>query len=96
MICRTPQAAAQLARLVNMALPANLALEGAFTFGAGAQVTCVPEVKGLEFDHVVIPDAGAGRYADTPEARRALYVAPTRASSQLVLAAAGTPSPLLR
>ena len=95
-ICRTPQAAAQLARLVKMAIPANLALEGAFTFGPGAQVTCVPEVKGLEFDHVVIPDAGAGRYADTPEARRALYVAATRASAQLVLAAAGTPSPLLR
>jgi DNA helicase-2/ATP-dependent DNA helicase PcrA len=95
-ICRTPQAAAQLARLVKMAIPANLALEGAFTFGPGAQVTCVPEVKGLEFDHVVIPDAGAGRYADTAEARRALYVAATRASAQLVLAAAGTPSPLLR
>ena len=95
-ICRTPQAAAQLARLVKMAVPAHLALEGAFTFGPGAQVTCVPEVKGLEFDHVVIPDAGAGRYADTPEARRALYVAATRASAQLVLAAAGTPSPLLR
>jgi DNA helicase IV len=95
-ICRTPQAAAQLARLVKMAVPAHLALEGAFTFGPGAQVTCVPEVKGLEFDHVVIPDAGAGRYADTAEARRALYVAATRASAQLVLAAAGTPSPLLR
>jgi len=95
-ICRTPQAAAQLARLVKMAVPAHLALEGAFTFGPGAQVTCVPEVKGLEFDHVVIPDAGAGRYADTPEARRALYVAATRASAQLVLAAAGTPSPLLQ
>jgi len=95
-ICRTPQAAAQLARLVKMALPAHLALEGAFTFGPGAQVTCVPEVKGLEFDYVVVPDAGAGRYADTAEARRALYVAATRASAQLVLAAAGTPSPLLR
>jgi DNA helicase IV len=95
-ICRTPQAAAQLARLVKMAIPANLALEGAFTFGPGAQVTCVPEVKGLEFDHVVIPDAGAGQYADTAEARRALYVAATRASAQLVLAAAGTPSPLMR
>ncbi len=95
-ICRTPQAAVQLARLVKMAMPAHLALEGAFTFGPGAQVTCVPEVKGLEFDHVVIPDAGAGRYADTSEARRALYVAATRASAQLVLAAAGTPSPLLR
>jgi DNA helicase IV len=94
-ICRTPQAAAQLARLVNMAVPANLALGGAFTFGPGAQVTTVPEVKGLEFDHVVVPDAAAGRYADTAEARRALYVAATRASAQLVLAAAGTPSPLL-
>src|SRR5207245_3143987 len=47
-ICRTPQAAAQLARLAQMVVPANLALEGAFTFGPGAQVTCVPEVKGLE------------------------------------------------
>ena len=94
-ICRTPHAAVQLARLVKMAIPAHLALEGAFTFGPGAQVTCVPEVKGLEFDHVVIPDAGAGRYADTPEARRALYVAATRASAQLVLATAGAPSPLL-
>lgn len=94
-ICRTPQAAAQLARLANMALPTNLALGGAFTFGPGAQVTTVPEVKGLEFDHVVIPDAAAGRYADTAEARRALYVAATRASAQLVLAAAGAPSPLL-
>jgi DNA helicase IV len=58
-------------------------------------VTCVPEVKGLEFDHVVVPDAGAGRYADAAEARRALYVAATRASSQLVLAAAGPGSPLI-
>jgi DNA helicase-2/ATP-dependent DNA helicase PcrA len=94
-ICRTPQAAAQLARLANMVLPTNLALEGAFTFGPGAQVTCVPEVKGLEFDHVVIPDVAAGGYADTAEARRSLYVAATRASAQLVLAAAGPPSPLL-
>ncbi len=95
-ICRTAQAAAQLARLVSMSVPANLALEGAFVFGPGIQVTCVPEVKGLEFDHVVIPDVAAGRYADTAEARRALYVAATRASAQLVLAAAGTPSPLVR
>ncbi|HYY51983.1 MAG TPA: ATP-binding domain-containing protein [Myxococcales bacterium] len=95
-ICRTSQAAVQLARLARMVVPANLALEGAFTFGPGAQVTCVPEVKGLEFDHVVVPDAVAGQYADTAEARRSLYVAATRASAQLVLAAAGTPSPLLR
>ena len=43
---------------------------------------------------MVVPDAAAGRYADTAEARRALYVAATRASDQLVIAAAGTPSPI--
>src|SRR5205085_10385629 len=31
-ICRTPQAAAQLARLAQMVVPANLALDGACTF----------------------------------------------------------------
>jgi len=95
-ICRTPQSAALLARIAQMALPAHLALEGGFTFGPGAQVTCVPEVKGLEFDYVVLPDVAAGRYADTPEARRALYVAATRASAQLVLACSSTPSPLVK
>ena len=95
-ICRTREAAMLFARVIRMGVPAaHLALDGAFTFGPGAQVTTVPEVKGLEFDHVVIPDAAAGRYADTPEARRALYVAATRASAQLVLATAGTPTPIL-
>jgi ATP-dependent DNA helicase UvrD/PcrA len=95
-ICRTPQSAALLARITQMALPAHLALEGAFTFGPGAQVTCVPEVKGLEFDYVILPDVAVGRYADTPEARRALYVAATRTSTQLLLACSSTPSPLVR
>src|SRR5437763_244996 len=94
-VCRSPLEAAQLARVLRMGLPVHLALEGAFRFGPGAQVTCVPEVKGLEFDHVVVPDVAAGRHADTPEARRALYVAATRAWSQLLLAAAGQPSPLI-
>jgi DNA helicase-2/ATP-dependent DNA helicase PcrA len=85
-ICRTPQSAALLARIAAMALPAHLALEGAFTFGPGAQVTCVPEVKGLEFEYVILPDVAAGRYADTPEARRA----------QLLLASSSTPSPLVK
>ncbi|HET9751887.1 MAG TPA: AAA family ATPase [Myxococcales bacterium] len=95
-ICRTPQSAALLARIAGMAVPAHLALEGAFTFGAGAQVTCVPEVKGLEFEYVILPDVAAGSYADTAEARRALYVAATRTSAQLLLACSSTPSPLVR
>jgi DNA helicase IV len=95
-VCRSQADAALLARVLRMGLPpVHLALEGAFHFGPGVQVTCVPEVKGLEFDHVVVPDVAASRYADTPEARRALYVAATRASAQLLLAAAGQPSPLI-
>jgi superfamily I DNA/RNA helicase len=94
-VCRSQADAGLLARVLKTGLPVHLALEGAFHFGPGAQVTCVPEVKGLEFDYVVVPDAAAGRYADTSEARRALYVAATRASSQLLLAAAGQPSPLI-
>jgi len=94
-VFRTAPDAAQFARVLKLGFPVHLALDGAFHFGPGVQVTCVPEVKGLEFDHVIVPDAAAGRYADTPEARRALYVAATRASSQLVLATAGQPSPLI-
>jgi DNA helicase-2/ATP-dependent DNA helicase PcrA len=94
-ICRTPESATLLARVLRFGLPVRLALSGKFVFGPGVSVTCVPEVKGLEFDHVVVPDAARAQYADTAEARRALYVAATRASAQLVLAASGEPSPLL-
>jgi DNA helicase-2/ATP-dependent DNA helicase PcrA len=52
-------------------------------------------VKGLEFDYVVVPDAGIRAYPDEPEARRRLHVAVTRASHQLWIATTGTPSPLL-
>ena len=64
-------------------------------FRPGLTVTCVQEIKGLEFDYVVIPDAAASTYPDTPESRRALYVAVTRATHRLGLGSAGAWSPLL-
>ena len=67
--------------------------DGDFSFRPGVEVTCVEEVKGLEFDQVILPDLEA--YGGTDQSRHALYVASTRASDQLVLAAAGRPSPLL-
>ena len=33
-------------------------------------MTFVQQVKGLEFDYAVIPDADASAYLDTPENRR--------------------------
>ena len=93
-ICRTSDGARRLWQMLEPALPIRLALEGKFRFGPGMQLTSVPEVKGLEVDHVVLPDASAQRYPDSDESRRALYVAATRASAQLLLACAATESPL--
>jgi DNA helicase IV len=59
-------------------------------------VTTVDQVRGLEFDTVIVPDATADAYPDDPAARRALYVAVTRTRHQLVLAAAGKGTPLLQ
>jgi hypothetical protein len=92
-ICRSREGAVQLAQTLRHGADVRLALDGAFSFRPGVEVTCVEEVKGLEFDHVIIPDAGA--YGDTAESRRALYVACTRASHQLVLASGGRVTPLL-
>lgn len=66
-----------------------------FTFTAGIDVTDVTQVKGLEFDYVVILDATAAAYPDTTEARHLLHIAITRCAHQLWLLAAGTPSPLI-
>ncbi|MBM4380340.1 MAG: ATP-binding domain-containing protein [Deltaproteobacteria bacterium] len=94
-IARTPDAARNVSHALRHALDVRLAFDGDFDFRPGVTVTCVQEVKGLEFDHVVVPDAGASTYADTPDARRALYVAVTRATHRIALLAAGAWSPLL-
>ncbi|MGI5861377.1 MAG: ATP-binding domain-containing protein [Myxococcales bacterium] len=93
-IARTPETARRLAALLRRGLGVRLALEGDFDLLAGINVTCVQEVKGLEFDTVVVPDASAGAYGGTAQARRALYVALTRATRQLALSAVGDWSPL--
>jgi DNA helicase II / ATP-dependent DNA helicase PcrA len=73
----------------------RLVLHGEFTFEPGIDVTDVDSAKGLEFDYVVVPDATASAYPMTPEARRRLHVAVTRASHQLWIVAGGSASPLL-
>jgi DNA helicase-2/ATP-dependent DNA helicase PcrA len=94
-ILRTPEQAKHVAKTLNYSVPVHLALGGDFAFKPGVVVTCVAEVKGLEFDVVVLPDAGASTWPVTGDARRSLYVAVTRASHQLVLMAHGPFSPLL-
>ncbi len=94
-ICRSPEAAKTQERMLRHGPPVRLALDGRFEFRPGLTVTSVQEVKGLEFDYVLIPDATASTWPDTQESRRALYVAVTRATHRLGLAAAGKWSVLL-
>ncbi|MBL9009494.1 MAG: ATP-binding domain-containing protein [Myxococcales bacterium] len=66
-----------------------------FTFTPGIDMTDVTQVKGLEFDYVILLDATANAYPDTTEARHLLHIAMTRAAHQLWLISAGAPSPLI-
>ena len=66
-----------------------------FSFAPGVEVTEVAEVKGLEFDYVILVEVSAAHYPDTDAARRLLHVGATRAIHQLWLTSVVRPSPLL-
>lgn len=66
-----------------------------FTFTAGIDVTDVRQVKGLEFDYVVILDPTRQNYPATTPSRHLLHIAATRAAFQLWMICAGDRSPLL-
>jgi DNA helicase-2/ATP-dependent DNA helicase PcrA len=66
-----------------------------FAFAPGVDVTDVTQVKGLEFDYVILVEATAANYPDAIEARHLLHIGATRAAHQLWLVATGEPSPLL-
>jgi DNA helicase-2/ATP-dependent DNA helicase PcrA len=67
-----------------------------FTFAPGVEVTEIEQVKGLEFDYVVLVEVSLANFPDTPAARRRLHVGATRAVHQLWLTTVATPSSLLR
>lgn len=66
-----------------------------FDFSAGIDVTDVFQIKGLEYDYIVLLEASEEQYPDTTESRHLLHVAATRAAHQLWLICSGRPSPLL-
>lgn len=61
----------------------------------GAVVLDLAHAKGLEFDHVIVPDAQAEAYPDTPLARRRLYTAISRATHSVTVFSQGALTPLL-
>jgi DNA helicase-2/ATP-dependent DNA helicase PcrA len=66
-----------------------------FSFRPGVEVTDVRQVKGLEFDYVVMLDANQSSYGRDDESRHLFHIGVTRAAHQLWLVATGTPSPLV-
>ncbi len=66
-----------------------------FLFRPGIEITDIRQVKGLEFDYVVLLDVNAASYPSTPASRHLLHIGATRAAHQLWLVCTDTPSPLL-
>lgn len=66
-----------------------------FAFKPGIDVVPASEIKGLEFDYVVIVEASTAYWPDTPHHRRLMHVAATRAVHQLWLTSVGTPTSIL-
>jgi DNA helicase-2/ATP-dependent DNA helicase PcrA len=73
----------------------RLIAEQDFPFRPGVDVTDVRQVKGLEFDYVVLVEVTAASYPGTAEARHLLHIAATRAAHQLWITTSDRPSPLL-
>jgi len=74
----------------------GLVLDQEFSFEPGIEISRIQDVKGLEFDYVVLLEASASCYPDTDLARRQLHVGATRAIHQLWVTTVGTPSAAIR
>jgi len=61
----------------------RLVLEDDFSLRPGIDITTTDQIRGLEFDYVIIPDADKENYPVTSKARKRLHLASTRAIHQL-------------
>jgi DNA helicase-2/ATP-dependent DNA helicase PcrA len=97
LVARHPeQARVYYEGLARAEVPAlRLVADQDFSFSPGIDVTDVRQTKGLEFDIVILLEAGDASYPVADDARRLLHVAMTRAAHQLWITYTGRPSPLL-
>ena len=66
-----------------------------FSFLPGVEVTDVNQVKGLEFDYVILLDVDQATYPDDTASRYLLHIGATRAAHQLWLVSLRNPSPMV-
>ena len=95
-ICREEKTANNIYKAIEFLNESRLILKGEFEFTPGVDVTTVEQVKGLEFDYVVIPDADSHVYKEDPFSRRLFHVAVTRAVHQLWVFSTAKPSLIIR
>jgi DNA helicase-2/ATP-dependent DNA helicase PcrA len=75
--------------------PLRLIEDQEFPFTPGIDIADISQIKGLEYDYVIILEATQDYYPDHHEARHLLHIAATRAAHQLWLTITGKPSPLI-
>jgi len=94
----SPELSALYARgLIDSEVPrARQVVSQDFTFAPGVEVTEIEQVKGLEFDYVILVEVSSTHFPDRPGARRLLHVGATRAVHQLWMTTVATPSPLVQ
>ena len=66
-----------------------------FSFAPGIDVVDVAQIKGLEYDYIVLVEVNENTYPENNEARHLLHIAATRAVYQLWATSVGQPSKLL-
>ncbi|MDB4987969.1 MAG: UvrD/Rep helicase family protein, partial [Myxococcaceae bacterium] len=82
--------------LVNAEVPnVRRVADQDFPFKPGVDVTDVRQVKGLEFDYVILLEANTATYPTSDEARHLMHIAATRAAHQLWLTCTAEPSLLI-
>lgn len=96
-ICRYPQQAKMYYDGLHLAEVPRLRLVARqdFSFKPGIDVTDVRQVKGLEFDYVVLMDPTGQNYPATDASRHLLHIAATRTAYQLWIVCTGIASELL-
>lgn len=66
-----------------------------FDFTPGIDLTDIYQIKGLEYDYIVLLEPTEESYPGRDESRHLLHIGATRAAHQLWLICSGKPSPLL-
>ncbi len=97
-VCTTTREAKEHHAALLAAVPdlvVRLGHNAGFAFEPGITVTNLRQVKGLEFDVVIVVDLSAAAYPVTEQGRRWLYTVLTRAKDALHLVTQSEPTPLL-